>query len=117
MSGSLYFEDRVFTMRSTHILFVCTGNTCRSPMAQGIAESLISKLVLDDHTISVDSAGVSAGDGYQASQEAVEAMSSRDIDLSVHQSKQLTPDLIDQAQAIYTMTPSHTRAVVQIAPG
>lgn len=86
-------------------------------MAQAIAESLVQRLGLTDHSVVVDSAGVSAGEGYSASREAVLAMNNRGINLSDHQSKQLTTELVDQAQVIYTMTPSHAQAVLQIAPG
>jgi len=110
-------EDEVLGMLNTHILFVCTGNTCRSPMAQGIAQSLVEQLSPTGISISVDSAGVAAGDGYPASRESVEVMSERGVNLSGHQSKMLTLELIDGADVIFTMTPSHAQAVMQMAPG
>jgi protein arginine phosphatase len=109
-------EEEVLAMLNTNILFVCTGNTCRSPMAEGIASSLIQALPASGITIQVDSAGVAAGNGYPASQEAVDVLSEREIDLSDHQSKLLTPGLVDQADLIFTMTPSHAQAVMQMAP-
>ena len=103
-------------MSRSKILFVCTGNTCRSPMAQAIAEHLISQRASSEITLTADSAGVAAGDGYPASDQAVQAMSERGIDLSGHQSKMITPELIDQAAVIFTMTPSHAQAILHHVP-
>jgi len=63
-------------------------------------------------SIRVDSAGVAAGDGYRASPQAVDALAQRQIDLSGHQSKMITPELINQADLIFTMTPGHAQAVI-----
>lgn len=115
--GGAIKEEEVLGMLNTHILFVCTGNTCRSPMAEEIARLLINQLSPTGITITADSAGVAAGDGYPASQEAVDVLADGGIDLSGHQSKGLTPGLVDRADVIYTMTPSHAQAVMQMAPG
>ena len=103
-------------MRKAHILFVCTGNTCRSPMAKAITQACIEQNPSSELEITVDSAGVAAADRYPASPEAIEALSERGIDLSQHQSQSLTAELIDRADLIYTMTPSHRHAIVQSIP-
>ena len=70
------------------ILFVCTGNTCRSPMAEAIARSL-----LDDSDVFVASAGVAAMDGAPTSPETVRALASMDIEFQGH-STPLSPEMI-----------------------
>lgn len=90
------------------VVFVCTGNTCRSPMAAALATQLIKAQVV--------SAGVYAGDGYPASQNAVQAMADMGIDIKNHQSTQLTTELLENASLVLTMTASHLHAVKTLNP-
>lgn len=103
-------------MLQSHILFVCTGNTCRSPMAKAIAESFIKRLAPSDAIVTVDSAGVAAAEGASASAHAVGVMAQQGADLSEHQSKMLTESLIHQADVIFVMTAGHARAIVEHVP-
>jgi len=104
------------------VLFVCTGNTCRSPMAEGIANRLLAehKRVpidqLEAAGVRVKSAGVMTGGGSPASIESVQAMNQIGVDISDHHSTALTEDLIQDADAIYTMTDSHRQAVLMLSP-
>jgi len=85
------------------IVFVCTGNICRSPMA----EYMLRDLLGDESDWQVGSAGVIAGRGMGASKVAVDAMKEIDIDLCPHRSRPLLQDLVDDAELIVVMTASH----------
>jgi len=109
-------------MRAVNILFVCTGNTCRSPMAEGIYRSQLAKKLgcgIDQLTpkgYKVGSAGVMAFEGARATEEAVEACRAVGVDISGHQSRALTVELINQADYILVMQDYHRQAVLEIAP-
>ncbi len=85
-------------------------------MAQAVAQALIDQRDPGATTITVDSAGVAAVDGHCASPQAIEVLGDRGIDLCGHRSKQLTPELIERAQIILTMTPAHAHAVIAMVP-
>lgn len=86
------------------VLFVCTGNTCRSPMAEGILKSIAEEKNLD---LKVSSAGISVFDGDNASKNSINAMKKIGINISQHEARQLHRDLIDEADLILTMSKSH----------
>ena len=109
-------ERDILTHLERTILFVCTGNTCRSPMAQAIAKDLIDQQEPQGITTHITSAGVAAGEGIPATNEAISVLHKMGIELSGHQSKLLTLPMIDNAEIIYTMTPSHAQAVMTMAP-
>lgn len=84
------------------LVFVCTGNTCRSPMAQSIFTGILNNRKITGFKVS--STGLAAVDGLPATPEAVETMLNEGIDLSRHQSRQLNQELIISADYILTMT-------------
>ncbi|MCI8497410.1 MAG: low molecular weight protein arginine phosphatase [Clostridiales bacterium] len=88
-----------------HIIFVCTGNTCRSPMAEALANQWLTEHHRDDVTCS--SAGLYTEEGSPASEEAVFVMQEHGLDISSHRSHLLTPDDITEAGLFAVMTPSH----------
>ena len=104
-----------------HLLFVCTGNTCRSPMAAGLARKMLAEQLgcavgqLEHHGIKVASAGTSGGAG-QATSGATKAMAKRGVDLSNHVSRPLTPELIQQADHVFVMTQQHLEEVLAMGP-
>ncbi len=113
------------------ILFVCTGNTCRSAMAQAYFDYRIrasrnpvpSDMGLDmDHDMNhdledSDSAGIAAFDGLGATRDAMETMEALyHIDLSEHRSKPVTPGLIGQADLVLAMTGLHKKILQEAYP-
>jgi len=92
--------------RKKTILFVCTGNTCRSPMALG----LLKKMAGPD-TYRILSAGTAAAEGLPPSRYATEVMQEEGIDISDHRSRTLHADLLEEADNVLVMMESHRRQI------
>ncbi len=97
------------------VLLVCTGNTCRSPMAEAMLKARVSAGGLEDKVL-VLSAGLAAYGDYPSSPHAQAAMAKRGLDLTAHRSRQLQPELVKAADIILTMTAAHKRAIAAAAP-
>src|SRR5262249_31938210 len=105
------------------ILFVCTGNTCRSPLAEPLCKKLLAGRLgcsveeLPGGGLVVVSAGLAAGGGDEAAPEAVNIGLEMGADLSQHRTRPLTVDLAAQADHIVTMTNSHRQTLLAYFPG
>ena len=97
------------------LLFVCTGNTCRSPMAEVIARRRAADLGWEH--LEVRSAGVGAVDGTPASGGAVRVAEAAGLDLSAHRSRLLTEREAREADLILTMSADHLMRVVELGAG
>jgi len=91
------------------VLFVCTGNTCRSPLAEAIARDLATRRQLTDVTFA--SAGTSAWDDAPASDGALLVGLERNLDLNSHRARQLTRDIVGDADLILAMGPHHLERI------
>lgn len=97
------------------ILFVCSENTCRSPMAAAMVERLIARVKGLRH-IDIGSAGVLAVAGSPASANAVEAMRQMRLDLSKHRARQVSQELIEPVDLILAMTTDHRSGLTRSFP-
>ena len=107
---------RFYTMskkKKNEVVFVCTGNICRSPMAEFI---LRERLADSSPAWQVSSAGVFATDGMGASSEAVQALADWQIDLNPHRSRLLDQDIVNNATYILTMTEQHRHHILSMCP-
>lgn len=111
-------EKTLKRLSSLMLLFVCTGNTCRSPMAEWLCRKEMARRLgcsmedLDDRGVVVVSAGIAAMTGGRATPEATRVMAEYGVDLHLHEAQPLTEPLVRQADRIFTMTQSHRDAIV-----
>lgn len=107
----------------THILFVCSGNTCRSPMAESLARKVLSDKLgilpgqLADHGIIVSSAGTTAYADAPAAQPAVEVMKEYGVNLAAHRSRRATVESVHQSDIIFVMQRHHAEDLSRMVPG
>lgn len=118
----VYDERTIRRLMKRSLLFVCTGNTCRSPMAAGLARKMLAQRLgvpishLRRHGWEVASAGVYASEDVRATPEAVQAVKKMGADISRHRSQGLTLELIQSADVIFCMTDYHVDLVRRLAP-
>src|SRR4029078_13333341 len=95
-----------------NLVFVCSGNTCRSPMAEALARKIASRRGIAD--VSISSAGTNAWDNVPATDEALLVGMEREIDLTGHRARKLTPAIVSEADLIFVITPCHLEQVLQL---
>ena len=98
-----------------HVLFVCTGNTCRSPMAEVIARARAQALGWT--MIEFTSAGTGALEGAEPSGGALRVAAAHGLDLRAHFARALTPERAEKADLILAMSPSHLMSLVELGVG
>ncbi len=115
-------ERTLRRLTEINFLVICSGNTCRSPMAGGILRRLLAERIgceereLEARGYHVESAGISAGYGAPPSPAAVQVMKSRNIDISSHRSQPLSLELVHRADHILAMTAGHLETLASLTP-
>jgi L-threonylcarbamoyladenylate synthase len=115
-------ERELTQLAGTILLFVCTGNTCRSPMAEALCKVLLAERLkcsiddLESRGFLVISAGIAATSGLPAAANAVEVVQARGGSLRGHQSRKLSHELVRHADHILAMTSDHLDALCDHAP-
>ena len=117
-----YPQEQLDRFSPVNFLFVCTGNTCRSPMAEGIFKKYLAEKLccrvddLDSIGYKVTSAGIIGMSGFPASDEAVTACATKGIDIRAHRNRGLSEELINESDFIYAMGQVHLRKILDLRP-
>src|SRR5262245_51387974 len=118
----VFTEANLKRLASFMIVLVCTGNTCRSPMAEVLLKKRIADRLgcqiheLDDRGVVIMSAGLSAPPGGRSAAEAIQTMQERGLDLTQHESQPLSERIVRFADVILTMTRGHREAILEHFP-
>jgi protein-tyrosine phosphatase len=118
----VYSQQEIEKFSQLTFLFVCTGNTCRSPMAEGVFRKYLAEKLqcnVDDLLkagYKVHSAGIMGSSGFAASSEAVAACAAKGIDISAHRNKGLSEELIEESDFIYAMEQIHLQRILALEP-
>jgi protein-tyrosine phosphatase len=114
--------DQLRETAGLRIGFVCTGNTCRSPMAEALARDIVAERLriapgrIGDFGFAIESMGVLAGEGAPAAEHAVTVMQRRGLDLSRHVSEPATLERVSALDHVFGLTQSHVEALRAMLP-
>jgi L-threonylcarbamoyladenylate synthase len=115
-------ESQVLEKAQVTILFVCTGNSCRSPMSEGLFKKYLAEKLactvdlLAGKGYNITSAGTLGMVGFPATDEAVRACSAKGVDIAGHRSRALSRYIVEQTDVIFALARVHYDAVVEISP-
>lgn len=122
LRAGVYSEEEIKLMSTVKFLFVCTGNTCRSPMATAIFSKYLAEKLgcgvdrLEEMGYKILSAGTMGITGMPASPEAVAACAARGVDLSGHISTGLTRQLVEDCDFVFAMSRVHCERIAALSP-
>ncbi|MHC4325364.1 MAG: Sua5/YciO/YrdC/YwlC family protein, partial [Planctomycetota bacterium] len=108
-----YSQADLEALSEVKFLFVCTGNTCRSPMAEGIFRKYLAEKLqcnideLDNMGYKISSAGIMGSEGFPASAEAVVACAAIGVDIKAHRNRALSKELIEESDIVFAMEQMH----------
>ena len=117
-----YSKKQLETISKVQFLFVCTGNTCRSPMAEGIFKKYLAEKLgcsvdqLEAKGYKVCSAGTMGLSNLPASPDAIAVCASRGIDISSHKTRSLSSRLIEQSDCVFAMGQTHQTRILGLSP-
>jgi L-threonylcarbamoyladenylate synthase len=118
----LVSEAEIRDRNNFGVVFVCTGNTCRSPLAEAIFRKMLAeRLNCSEEDLTkcgffITSAGLAAGHGVPAAAESLALAAEFGLDLVRHRSRPLTDDLLDTADYVFTMTAGHRESILSARP-
>jgi L-threonylcarbamoyladenylate synthase len=118
----VYSQAELETLSQVRVLFVCTGNTCRSPMAEGIFRKYLAEKLrcnvdgLDKMGYKINSAGIIGSSGFPASAEAIATCAIMGVDIKAHRNKALSKELVEESDIVFAMEQIHRDRVVALEP-
>ena len=122
LRAGVYSQEELEAMSEVKFLFVCTGNTCRSPMAEGMFRKYLAEKLgcevdyLDRMGYKVLSAGVMGTAGLPVSPEAAAVCAAKGIDIKAHRSAALSQQLVEECDFIFVMSRLHRQQVIALSP-